>query len=244
MKPVVLAALLLTPEAPYQPDYIDAPEANASIGDTSAAGQSGRDPQYIECIQTIAEDAKLGRQGARAWAARGGGPPAVHCLAVADIAAGFPKLGAVRLMELAEEPEAGDASTRARIFAEAALAWLEADRPDYAVEAIDAAYGLAPHLAELHMIAAKSYAAAERWEQAVKAASAAEETALISAEGYIIRARGQRALGRNGKAAEDVVAALKLDPFNLDALVLRGELIQTGINIKARYGPAQQAPDR
>ena len=37
-------------------------------------------------------------------------------------------------------------------------------------------------------------------------------------------------------AADDVVAALTIDPYNIDALTMRGELRQAGVEIEAYYG--------
>ncbi|MGH8390384.1 MAG: hypothetical protein ACRESJ_33750, partial [Pseudomonas sp.] len=123
----LLAALLfaLTPEAPYLAPYL-----------TAAAEVEGANPRYVDCIKLIEEDVEIGRIAAQQWALEGGGPAAQHCLAIADIAAGFPRLGAVRLMTLSDRPQAGDATARARIKAEAALAFLDAGASDFAEEAL------------------------------------------------------------------------------------------------------------
>ena len=44
-------------------------------------------------------------------------------------------------------------------------------------------------------------------------------------------------------SADDVIAALRIDPTNLDALVLRGDLSQKGVDIRADYAPALEAAD-
>ncbi|MEO0398238.1 MAG: hypothetical protein AAF224_02315 [Pseudomonadota bacterium] len=228
---LVSLAGLLTPEAAYEPDYLrfDAP---TDFG--------GKDPQYVACVELISDDLVIGRAGARAWVQDGGGAPAVHCLAIADLAAGYPKRAAIRLMELGESPSAGESPTRARVLASAALAFLEAERPDFAIEAVEAAESLEPDLSDIHIVAAKAYAAAEEWQAAADAASKAEAANFATAETYVIRAKARRALGKDLEAAEDIVEALKRDPFDLDALVLRGELIQAGIDIRARYAPADE----
>lgn len=213
---------LLTPEAPFLPAYLD-----------SAVGAGAR---HQECVRLVVEDIDEGRIGAQRWVSEGGGAPALHCLAIADLAAGYPKLAAIRLRELAERSDAGDETARARVLAESALAWLEAQEIKEAESAIEAAKARAPALPELDFVAAKLYAADERWQAAADAVTAAEEKGLKAAENYLIRARALRALGRDEDAADDVVAALTLDPFNVDALTLRGELQQAGVEIEAYYG--------
>jgi tetratricopeptide (TPR) repeat protein len=213
---------LLTPEAPFLPAYLD-----------SAVGASAR---HRECVRLVVEDIDEGRIGAQRWVSEGGGAPALHCLAIADLAAGYPKLAAIRLLDLSERSDAGDETARARVLAESALAWLEAQEIKEAEAAIEAAKARAPALPELDFVAAKIYAADERWQAAADAVTAAEEKGLKSAESHLIRARALRALGRDEDAADEVVAALTLDPFNIDALTLRGELQQTGVEIEAYYG--------
>ncbi|MFN3959382.1 MAG: hypothetical protein ACK4NP_05665 [Parvularculaceae bacterium] len=217
---VVIA--LLTPEAPYLPTYL--------------ASEMSAGARHQECVRLIVEDVAKGRDGAQRWALEGGGAPAQHCLAIADLAAGFPRLAAARLTDITERGDAGDAGARARVLAEAALAWLEADDIPEAEQAIMAAKSRAPDLAELDFVAAKIYAEANRWQAAADAVSAAEKHGATSPEAYIIRARAYRALGRIEDAANDVVAALSMDPFNVDALTLRGELRQAGVEIEAYYG--------
>ena len=224
MQTLIALALLLTPEAPLMPAFLD------RIESTSA--------RYADCVQAIAGDLQTGRRAAERWATDGGGAPALHCLAIADLAAGFPKLAAVRLTEISERSDAGDARARARLLAEAALAWLDAGDPPQAEQSIAAARRLAPALPELDFVAAKAFAAGGKWQEAADAVGAAEDAGLKTPEAYLIRARAFRALGKNEEAAEDVVAALTLDPYDIDALTMRGELRQAGIEIEAYYGEA------
>ena len=217
---VVLA--LLTPEAPFLPAYLE-----------STVGASAR---HEECVRLVIDDIDEGRTGAQRWASEGGGAPAQHCLAIADLAAGYPKLAAIRLRDIADRADAGDDTARARVLAEAALAWLEAGEIAEAEDSLKAAQARASGSPELDFVAAKIYAADNRWQAAADAVSAAEKKGVIAAESYVIRARSLRALGRDDDAADDVVAALTLDPLNIDALTLRGELQQAGIKIEAYYG--------
>ncbi len=201
------------------------------------ADEAGADPQYQDCIERISRDISDGRAYAEQWLGLGGGAPALHCLAVADLAAGFPRMSAMRLEELAARTDAGEDMVRARIFSQAALAWLEAEAPDDAERALNAALARAPDSGELQLTAAKVYAAQEKQQATIDAVNAAEVAGFASADGYVLRARARIALADHRGAADDVVAALKLEPTHLDALVLRGELFEHGIDIDADYVP-------
>lgn len=221
MKTLVALAFLLTPEAPYLPEFLDRIESTSD--------------RYADCVSSIVDDLATGRRAAERWANEGGGAPALHCLAIADLASGVPKIAALRLTEISERADAGDSKARARLLAEAALAWLDANEPLQAEGAIEAAKHLEPTLPELDFVAAKAYAAGEKWQSAADAVTAAEKRGLKTPEAYLIRAKAMRALGRDLAAADDVVEALTLDPFNIDALTLRGDLQQAGISIDAYY---------
>ncbi len=226
MKLLFALALLTTPEAPFLPAYLERIE--------------GTTERYVDCVNLVVSDLEIGRRAAERWASDGGGAPALHCLAVAELAAGLPKLAAIRLTEISERSDAGDARARARLLAEAALAWIDARETGEAENAITAAKGLAPNLPELEFVAAKVFAAGENWQRAADAVTAAEAGGLKSVEAFLIRARARRALGKDVEAADDVVAALSIDPFNIDALTLRGELQQAGVAIEAYYGEGEE----
>ena len=222
MKTLIALAFLLTPEAPLLPAYLDAEE--------------GTSARHDDCVRLIADDPASGRRAAEAWTSEGGGAPALHCLAISDLASGLPKLAAVRLTEISERADAGDGTARARLLAEAALAWVDARDYPQAEGSIAAARRMAPGLPELDFVAAKVFAASGKHQAAADAVTAAEEKGLTTPEAYLIRARANRALGKDMAAADDVVAALKLNPLDIDALTMRGELQQAGIEIEAYYG--------
>lgn len=221
--PLFLLAAAFTPEAPYDVQDRSNPDF----------GQKG--DRYESCVEAVRQDIDTGRMIAEQWVYQGGGARAVHCLAVADLAAGFPKLAALRLIEASERPDAGDILTRARLLEQAAQAWLEGEEPRQALDAIQQAIKLAPNAGELSLTAGIIYAANEKWRKTIEAVTAAQEQGFTSTGGFVARARAYKALLKNRQAAEDVVAVLKIDPFDLDALVLRGELQQLGVEINANY---------
>jgi len=230
---VTLALAALAPEAGFRPASPDPAHrdrpAYLSPGEINLDGMSAR---YKNCIRLIVENVELGRRGAAQWASEGGGAPALHCLAIGDLAAGFPKLAAIRLTELAERSDAGEASARARIAAEAALAWLDAEDPAAAGRALETARSLAPDEPELLILEAFIHEASGKSSAAADAITRAEKAGVTTAEGYLVRARARRALGDIHAAAEDVAAALNLDPLNIDALTMRGDLAAAGVTIE------------
>ncbi|WDI30476.1 hypothetical protein PUV54_10955 [Hyphococcus flavus] len=189
-------------------------------------------PRYTDCIQLVDADLELGRIAAQQWVSEGGGSEARHCLARADLKAGYPKLAALRLEEIAQRNDAGDDYVRARLYDQAAYAWLEAEQPDRAEQALNDALFLVPDSGELYLTATKVYAAQDRWKDVVRAADTAEAAGFASVETYVLRGRGLYTLANYEHAAQDVVRALELDPTNIDALVLRGDLARQGVTIE------------
>lgn len=203
-----------------------------------AVGTAAPDRTYEACTALVLKDAKAGREFAARWVAEAGGPQAQHCLAVADLRAGFPKIAAIRLEELSERTDAGDNVIRARILSQAALAWLEGGEVAEAARSIEAAFAMAPDDDELYLPAARVYAAEERRQATIDAVTTAEDRGMATSQGYVLRGRAYFVLTKYREAADDVVAALKLDPLNVDALVLRGDLAQQGVDIRADYSKA------
>ena len=194
-------------------------------------------PRYADCVEFVNADLELGRIAAQQWAEEGGGAEAQHCLAIADRRAGFPKLAAARLHDIAQRSDAGDDYVRARLLAQSAEAWLAADQADHAEDELNDALALVPDSGELQLTAALVYSAQERWPAVIEAVSKAEEAGLGSARTYVLRGRARYILGAYDKAAEDVVAALSIDPKYVDALVLRGDLQQRGQRIDVFVDP-------
>lgn len=208
-----------------------------------AAMTSGdANPRYLDCLTLVEADLEVGRLAAQQWSAEGGGADALHCLSVADIAAGFPKLGAARLEDIAQRKDAGDDYVRARLLAQAAFAWLQGGEATFAEEAIQNAFDLVPDSGELHLTAAQVYAARKKWQQVIISVTAAEEAGFISSSAYVLRGRAYSTFGNYETAAQDVVNALSLDSLNIDALVLRGELQQRGVVIDVYFGDENSNP--
>ena len=212
----------------------DAPESPSATASTTPELS-----RYEICIRHLDDDLEAGRRNAQQWVADGGGADARHCLAVADRRNGLPRLAAARLEDIAQRKDAGDDFVRAKILAQASEAWLEAKEIADAERTLAEALALVPDSGELQLTAAKVYAASERWQDVLNAVNAAEEAGIISADNFVFRGRAYHSMGDYERAAQDVVNALTLEPTNIDALLLRGEVQRTGIVIDVFYDPPE-----
>ncbi|ADM09157.1 hypothetical protein PB2503_05417 [Parvularcula bermudensis HTCC2503] len=167
---------------------------------------------------------------AEAWLAERGGRPAEHCLALAHLANGRDRQAADRLKSLADR-EREDPGIAARLYIQAAEAYMSGGARSEAFEMLRSAYGLAGDAPSLHMAAAGIYATGQQWEGVILSLSALSRHAALSADALSLRARAYLEEGQIQRAAEDVQAALAIDPYLVDALVLRGDLIQRGVSM-------------
>lgn len=237
-----------TPAPALEPDLVPDEKADTppslqteTIQTVTFAYQAN--PRYRQCIHTIQTTPDLGIEQARQWVTIGGGPMARHCLAVAELATGSAKLAAIRLQDLGATENAGDSTTRAQILAQAGEVWLGIDEPDAALSAVTEAFTLIPDDGTLFLLQAKIHQALGKWQPTVDAVTSAQERGFTSAEGFILRARALKELTQFDDAGADLANGLRLDPFNLDGLVLRGELAQVGVIINTNYRRAPKTQE-
>ncbi len=193
-----------------------------------AASQISVDAGYQECVSRVEQNAEQGRYYALRWISDGGGDPAVYCAAVADLAVGVPRLAANRLQSLAEKNRTQDPYLSARLYIQAAQAWATGEEAELAISAISEAERMAPATEEVKLLAAPIYAQISRWGLVKRSLDTAEEYNALSAQALTLRARARKELSDHEGAARDLQLALNQEPNNIDALVLRGELAQTG----------------
>lgn len=198
----------------------------ASFG--AVAQDFSPDPDYQACIDRIEANIDAGRKAALRWVTDGGGAPALHCVAVADIAAGFPRLAAGKLDSLAEKSRLIDALVSARLYVQAAQAWTQGGETERALASLREAYRMAPAAEEVNLLAAPIYAEAGRWGLVKKSLDDAERDTPLSSAALVLRARAKMVLSDPEAAARDLQKALNEDPENIDGLILRGELAQAG----------------
>lgn len=186
---------------------------------------------YRGCLskaQAAPSDAVL---EAEAWAKRGGGVAALHCLGVAQTAGRQPAEGA-RTLEAAAQAAAKPALT-AELLAQAGNAWLLADRPAEARTALSRAIALAQaepeRLAELLVDRARAAASAQDWPASIADLRSATRELPKRADIWLLLATAQRHTGDTAGAAGAVEQAFALDPDDPAIRLERG-------NARARAG--------
>ena len=201
------------------------------IAGSAAAQELSVDPDYQACVERIEQDPATGRYEALRWISDGGGDPAVYCAAVADLAMDLPRLAGGRLQTLAEKNRTLDPYLSARLYVQAAQAWAAGNETDLALAAINEADRMAPGALEVKLLSAPVYAELGRWGLVKRNLDEAEQIEPLTAPALVLRSRARLQLLDQEGAASDLQQALNLQPDNIDGLILRGELAQSGIVI-------------
>lgn len=220
----LLALLSLTAGSP--PDWGDRSQPAADISQTTQ-------DRYNQCVAMIEIDPEQARVNAERWLNQGGGDKARYCAALADLGRGKAKLAGIKLYSLAEHSaEKGDeARITAQIYAQAAEAFSTAGEHKIALDATAKATKLLPQSAALAGRVALIYGAAEQWQKTIEALDLKEQNVPLSSEELTLRGRAYFSLSQRKEAADDIWQALQLNNENIDALILRGELAQSGVII-------------
>lgn len=179
---------------------------------------------YDDCTKVVAETPTLGLDYAESWQMQGGGASAKHCRAIALLALEKPGRAGDILLALAKEEE-NDPGIAARLYLQAAEAFAAGRRKEPAMSALQRAYALTETQPEVDMTAAAVYATLKEWKGTVLALHSLEKMTGLSGDALALRARANFELGELEAAAADVSAALHLDPYLVDAIVLRGDLL-------------------
>ena len=185
---------------------------------------------YNSCVGLVDDAPEAARAYAERWMRDGGGNEAKHCAAVAALALDAPGSAGALLADLAEA-EVTDPGVAARLFIQSAEAFMQAGKKTESYAALRGAYKAVPDAAEVHMAAAPIYAAGAQWEGVVLTINALERHADLSADALALRARAHFRRGAYDLSAYDTSRALTHDPYLIDALVLRGDLLEQGVAI-------------
>lgn len=195
--------------------------AAAPQGGTTGEGEK----RYRACMAAVATDARQALADAKGWAKAGGGDPAEHCAAAAEMALGQYVEAAETLQRLARHGGAeiaGDPGLHASLWGQAAHAWLAADRPVQAEAAATEGSRLLPRNAELLVLRARARADQNRLGDAYLDLDNAIHLEPSLAEAYVFRASILRRRGALDAAAADLDKALSLDSDQPEALLERG----------------------
>lgn len=222
---LVLAAVLgggwfLLTDRPIEAIEADTPLPLPPIPPRIAAGL-----EYDRCLGLLTTEPETAAALARAWIAREGGEPAIHCLALSRIALGEPGPAALELKRLAAASTSPPA-TRAALLEQATQAWFMAGEPGQALTTATAALALTPEDPTLLIERATAAAQLGRFAEAAEDLALALRLDSRRADALTLRAASLRQLDRIAEARVDIEAALALDVDNPEALLERGILRQ------------------
>ncbi|MEM6852169.1 MAG: hypothetical protein AAF527_10595 [Pseudomonadota bacterium] len=202
--------------------------SSLAIGAPGSAAAEAPPIRYEDCAAQAETAPAAALRLATRWANADGGAPAEHCAALALMALGDPVAAAERLEALTRRDDVRDDGARAALLGQAANARLVAEQPDAALAHIAVALRLAPGRAELHLDASRAHALKRDWSAAAGAADDAVAADPTSPEARALAARARWELREDDAARAQLRQALRLDPQNLEALVLQGEMRQEG----------------
>lgn len=194
----------------------------ASSAAPAAAAEA--EERYRACMTAVASDARRALAEAQAWQKARGGYPATHCAAAAEMALGRYVEAAEALQSLAREGTGGIGKPvlRASLWAQAAHAWLSADRPDQAEAAATEGARLMPRDPALLVLSARARAAQGRTAEAILDLDRAISLDPMLVDAYVFRASAWRQQGDLVRATADLEKALALDAQQPEALLERG----------------------
>jgi len=182
-------------------------------------------PEYELCLAAVTEEPSQAIALAEAWRARGGGDPATHCAALAQIASGNPSAGAALLESMA--PGASiESPLRATILSQAVRARLLANQPARALDLASEALRLTPARSDLLIQRATAAQALGQRDLAIEDLTKALSLDPDRPDVLVMRARSLRALGRLAPAAKDLEQAIALAADDPEILLERGILRQ------------------
>ncbi|KPP81267.1 MAG: TPR repeat domain protein [Oceanicaulis sp. HLUCCA04] len=188
------------------------------------AGASFEQQQYEACLSLINDNAEAAYEEGLAWRAQGGGWPAMHCIALSQVALEQYGIAARRLETTAEGAIVATDATRAIILGQAGDAWLAAEEAANAERAFRRGRDFGPDDAGLALGVAEAAALQENWELAEEAASDAMRLDAGLARSWRVRAEARLQRGDLDGAASDIEQALARDDENIETLVLRGRI--------------------
>jgi tetratricopeptide (TPR) repeat protein len=179
---------------------------------------------YRTCIAQTQQNAETGFEAAIAWRDEGGGPPALHCVALALFGLGQMDEAAKRLEELADAmPEASDAE-RASVLGQAGTVWLQLRQLDRAHEVLSKSIALDGRNPEFWIDRGEALARTGEYWGAIDDFSAALDRAPGHIDAMIFRAAAYRLLDIDDLASDDIDRVLDIAPQQPDALVELGAL--------------------
>jgi tetratricopeptide (TPR) repeat protein len=187
---------------------------------TAAHADDGR--RYEDCMALARSEPQKGVEEAVAWRKSRGGQAADHCLATALVARGDREEGAQLLQEIASED--GRPATRAKLYGQAAQAWLAVGEVRRAWSALSDGLALDPDSTDLLVDRAVANAELGLVFEAIDDLNRALDLAPGRIDALVLRANAWRRMGNVDLAEDDINRAIAAQPRNVDALLERGNL--------------------
>ena len=185
--------------------------------------------EYERCLGLLTTEPETAATVAQKWADRGGGEPAVHCLALSRLALGEPVPAAEELEQLAAISTSPPA-TRAALLEQATQAWLMAGVAARARATATSALSLTPNDPNLLIERATATMQLGRYAEAAEDLAQALRQDARRPDALVLRAAALRQLDRLPEALATITSGLALDPENVEALLERGILRQRSNN--------------
>lgn len=186
--------------------------------------------RYQACVTSIDKGAEAAYESAMAWAAESANSYAARCAGLALIEMGRVEEGADRLASVAASSAGGTPELRIAVLAQAANAYLLARLPAKAKLALDRGVSLAakddPATADLLIDRARAFAMLQQWRQSEEDLSAALDLRPTDALAFRLRATARMRQGVFDLAVKDAEDAVRLEPTNVEALLVRGQTIE------------------
>ncbi len=184
--------------------------------------------RYGNCVAMTKTTPKAAYALASQWRAQGGGPPAMHCQALALLAQEAPARAA-GVLDAASELLANQPATHADLLAQAGNAWLLANDPTRGLARLSAALTLMPEQglarADVLMDRARAHGALENKVGALADLTAALRLAPKNPQIWLLRAEIYLSNGATDLATADLAAARAL-PLDSELTALHIKLVE------------------
>lgn len=195
--------------------------ASPAAAQQDEAWRTREQAHYTACMEQVTRRPNDAFDDATAWEGMGGGHPARHCALAALVELGHYHEAAQGLEKLADLVHA-DATFKAKMLVQSALAWIAANDPGRARAVADAALQLVPDAPHVLLARARALALQGAYKEAVDDLSRVLNVEPKNTEALVLRGAAHRQLDANDKALIDLNGALTLDPTHPEGLLERG----------------------
>lgn len=179
---------------------------------------------HDRCVDLARSDPKAALDRAHLWESEGGGFAAEHCIAMAYFMLKDYAGAAQRFETLASAMMGMPPMQRAQALDQAGQSWLDANEPERAKAAFDAALTLGGQEPDLLIDRSEAYAALKKYWDAIDDLNSALERDPKRADALIYRATAYRYVDSLELAMEDIQRAIALVPNSPAAILERGNI--------------------